>query len=320
MRPRVSVIIPTYNRASLLREAVESVLGQKHADLELVIVDDGSADDTRSVVGAFSDERIRYFYKDNGGLSSACNFALRRITGEHVAYLDSDDMWPSDYLETMLKNFDLRSDYGAAYTRVVELYPDDKQRELSSPERNRSGPITQHLFGLGPCLMPSATCSRRSVWAGVWWDEALKRSNDFDVLLRISARTQFLFVPETYVLKRWFPENLSSSKDPINFIEKARVLERFYDDFDGSKHVSRRAAFHRISHTYRKAGEICYSLGDKEAALMFFSKAVKYYALDVRLYVNLLRALLAKSDLSLGHQWEMPKPLSPEITVGPETL
>jgi glycosyltransferase involved in cell wall biosynthesis len=182
--PGVSVIIPTYNRGDLVTEAIESVLRQSYADLELIVVDDGSTDDTASVVGGIGDERIRYFSKDNGGQSSACNFAFRHAEGRYIAYLDSDDMWPEAYLETMVRQLDAKTDYGVAYARVIQRYPDGREEQLSKPERYRSGRITKYFFGFVPCLIPSAMCFRRSVWEGIWWDEALRRSHDFDVFLR----------------------------------------------------------------------------------------------------------------------------------------
>lgn len=98
--PKVSVIIPTYNGQYIIVKTVESVLDQSKQDLEVdIVVDDGSSDDTRGVVEIFNDSRVRYFYKTNGGAASARNFGLSKTMGEYVAFLDSDNFWPENYLE-----------------------------------------------------------------------------------------------------------------------------------------------------------------------------------------------------------------------------
>ena len=99
----VSVILPTYNRAAYLRECIESVLRQPEVDLELLIVDDGSTDDTESLVASFKDERIRYFKRPHTGwISSMKNFAIDRSSGEYLAFIDSDDSWTAGKLTLSL--------------------------------------------------------------------------------------------------------------------------------------------------------------------------------------------------------------------------
>src|SRR5947207_15233453 len=87
----VSVIIPSYNRANILGETLDSVLAQSYTEFEAIVVDDGSTDRTPDVVAEYTDPRVRYFYKPNGGLSSARNFGLQLANGEFIAFLDSDD-------------------------------------------------------------------------------------------------------------------------------------------------------------------------------------------------------------------------------------
>jgi glycosyltransferase involved in cell wall biosynthesis len=92
--PKVSVIIPTYNRHDIITATIESVLAQTERDLEVIVVDDGSTDDTCKVVEGLQDGRVSYFYKINGGAASARNLGLSKCKGEYVTFLDSDDFWP----------------------------------------------------------------------------------------------------------------------------------------------------------------------------------------------------------------------------------
>jgi glycosyltransferase involved in cell wall biosynthesis len=101
----VSIIIPCYNRADIVSETVDSVLAQKYERFEMIIIDDGSTDNTREVISSYSDSRIRYFYQANGGLSAARNAGLNAAKGEFIAFLDSDDLWHDWKLSAQLEIF-----------------------------------------------------------------------------------------------------------------------------------------------------------------------------------------------------------------------
>src|SRR5437868_7134370 len=99
--PKVSVIIPTYNRGKLITRAVNSVLNQTFNDFEIIIVDDGSKDETKNILMPYQNQkknRIKYFYQENRGISAARNRGIKESTGEYIAFLDSDDEWVSDKL------------------------------------------------------------------------------------------------------------------------------------------------------------------------------------------------------------------------------
>jgi glycosyltransferase involved in cell wall biosynthesis len=284
--PAISVIIPTCNRSRLVKEAIDSVLRQTFNDFEVIVVDDGSTDDTRLVIEDISDPRVRYYYRENGGQSIARNMGLAKATGRYVAFLDADDLWPPHYLETVVTRLAVNKEYGAAYTRVIRLLPDGTKKELSTLERCRSGWITKYFFDGAPCLMPSAILFRRSVWNDIFWDEALKRGTDYDVFLRISTKTRFLFMPDVSIIKRDMPDSISNRPDAMGPINKVRALERFYFHCQGNKYVSRRIALQKISHGYRKAGKVARALGNRESAILLFEKAISYYPTDIRLYLD----------------------------------
>jgi glycosyltransferase involved in cell wall biosynthesis len=112
----VSIIIPSFNRADIIGDTLQSVLGQTYSNFEIIVVDDGSTDDTAATVGSFADERIRYFYKPNGGLSAARNSGLDRARGEFIAFLDSDDVWESWKLEAQMRIFEKHADVGMTWS------------------------------------------------------------------------------------------------------------------------------------------------------------------------------------------------------------
>ena len=103
--PVFSVIVPTYNRRHFLERAIDSILMQTFKDFELIIVDDGSTDNTKELVDSYKDDRIIYFYKENGGINSARNLALQNAKGEYIAFCDSDDRWMPDKLEKHIQKY-----------------------------------------------------------------------------------------------------------------------------------------------------------------------------------------------------------------------
>ncbi len=100
-KPYFSIVLPTYNRAHLLPKAIDSIIAQNIVDWELLLIDDGSIDNTKQVVQAYNDPRIRYYYQSNSGRSSARNLGLQNVKGRWICFLDSDDWYVADHLDVM---------------------------------------------------------------------------------------------------------------------------------------------------------------------------------------------------------------------------
>ncbi len=318
--PAVSVIITTYNRSALVKEAIESVLRQTLTDFEAIVVDDGSTDDTRDGIKQICDDKVRYFYKENGGVSSARNLGLVNARGEYVAFLDSDDLWPEKYLETMVSNLERKTDYGTAYSLFKNLYPDGRVIDAFGSDRFFSGWLTKRYYKKTPCIAPSASLFRKSVLNNFWWDEAIKYADDIDAFLRISTRTKFLFVPDIYVQRRLTPSSLSYLHSVNLSFDAVFAFERFYFHSGGDKYVPSRVAKRKISRLYRGMAQKSYQNRCRNAAILLFKKTIDYYPFDPKNYKWLLRALLlSKKDDKIPH-WQIPKPLPPYITVGEEKI
>src|SRR5262249_441294 len=121
--PLVTVVIPTYNRADLLPDAIESVLAQSYKPIEIIVVDDGSTDDTRAVATRFGD-RIRYVYQENAERAAARNHGLRLACGDFIAFLDSDDYWDHDKIESDVSVLAEHTGTGVVYSdlEIVDLH------------------------------------------------------------------------------------------------------------------------------------------------------------------------------------------------------
>lgn len=309
---KVSVIIPTYNRSRLVKEAVESVLAQTFEDLEVIVIDDGSTDDTRDVIEVIDDKRIKYFYKENGGVSTARNLGLDKSEGEYICFLDSDDLWPENFVEVMLQKLQDNLDYGAAYCSRTILYPDGRKVESYNAEHCKSGWITQGLFKKTFVSTPTL-CFRERILEGFFFDESLRNSEDGDAWLRLSMQIKFLFVPDIQVIIRAEHE-VSPRRDSSSVnCNRMRVLERFYFKLGGDKFIKRKVAMRKLSHLYRSVAKNHYHRRCRAAAIYLFKKAVSYWALDIRLYSDLLKFLLLSKKDDKMPDWKMPDALQ-----GPE--
>jgi glycosyltransferase involved in cell wall biosynthesis len=305
--PKVSVIIPTYNRAYIVSDAINSILAQTMADLEILVVDDGSTDETHQVIDAISDERLRYIYKENGGVSSARNLGMVQATGTYIAFLDSDDIWPTCFLAATCCALDGSQDHGLAYTATVREFADGR-RKADDLERCAQGQSTVQLFAHS-AIWPMAVLIRRSVLDNFWFDENLKICDDNDAFMRLSTGTEFIFVPDVYVTRRTSDDSHSSAAYTEGAYVRALSLERFYYRLGGAKYVPASAAKKKISHCYRRAGERYLKKSYRKAAIGFLWRAIKYDPLDVRLYIGLLKAAaLSKADDRLT-DWHMPEAL-----------
>lgn len=194
MPPVVSVIIPTYNRSNLLREAIESVLRQTYRDVEIIVVDDGSTDDTPVVVRSLSGP-IRYLFQENRGRSAARNHGLEESRGRYILFLDSDDLLLPHALELLVTQLETKSAIGAVYSNCIycDLEGRDLQPvEIEKPVAPSRGPLTilEQLALTNVIGAIHGTMVRREWLARLdspCFDESLEVLEDADVWYRLAA-------------------------------------------------------------------------------------------------------------------------------------
>lgn len=305
--PKVSVIIPTYNREHVIVKTINCVLSQSFADFEVLVVDDGSTDNTADIVAQIQDERIRYIKKENGGASSARNLGLKETQGEFIAFLDSDDLWPKDYLSKMLVYFENDPELAVAYCLTTVKDSNGKIVDSDSQERCYSGDITANLF-VNSVVWPSGAVVRKSMAGGINFDESLRNSEDFDFFLRLSVKGRFVFVKDVKVLRGSSADSLSNSCG-IN-CSRILVLERFYNHLGGKSIIPQFSATKKLGQSYRRIAERYRKDMCRSAALVMYKQAISYYPPDMRLYLGLLRALCIKKNKDKMPNWQMPFPLS----------
>jgi glycosyltransferase involved in cell wall biosynthesis len=196
----VSVIIPTYNRASMLREAVESVLAQSYRNFELIIVDDGSTDATARELGRYRD-RLRVLTQARRGVAAARNAGVRIARGRYLAFLDSDDLWRPEKLEVQTAFITRNPQFQICQTEEIWIRRGVRVNPKAR-HRKPSGDIFRPSLEL--CLVsPSAVMMTRDLFETVGgFDERLAVCEDYDLWLRIAVTCPVPLLPTPLVVKR----------------------------------------------------------------------------------------------------------------------
>lgn len=207
--PKVSVIIPTYNRLPMLKEAVHSVLAQDYEDMELIVVDDGSTDGTGEEIKGYGG-RVRLIqFSTNKGVSAARNKGILNARGKYIAFLDSDDLWVKGKMKIQTTFLDENPHYPICYTDEIWIR---KGRRVNPMEKHAkySGWIFEKCLPL--CIIsPSSAMMRKSLFSKVGlFDEALPVCEDYDFWLRVSSRFPIFFINQKLIIKRGgHPDQLS---------------------------------------------------------------------------------------------------------------
>ncbi len=223
--PAVSVVIPTFDRADFLPAALDSVLAQEGVPLEVIVVDDGSTDETASVLQRYGD-RIVSLRQPNSGPAIARNRGIAVARGEWVAFLDSDDMWEPGALRRLLDAATANPDAGLITLRGRVVTSDGRPTQRIIGKQSPGTEFTPQSFlerDSGGVLTPMV---RRHLLLEVGgYDETLATAEDCDLWLRLSFRTRMLLVDEPLLLRRVHEENVSSDQH-LNARMWLRILEK----------------------------------------------------------------------------------------------
>lgn len=196
---KVSVIIPTYNRGPFLEKAVNSVLAQSSDDYEIIVIDDGSSDDTRTRMGKYS-ARVRYVYQDNRGPAAARNRGIEEAQYPFLAFLDSDDWFDRKKIEIQLEAMQKQPDYFISHTDEI-WYRRGKLLNQKKKHLKPGGYIFARCLDLCAVSM-STVMVRRELFDMIGlFDEALPCCEDYDFWLRVSVRHPFLKIDKPLTLK-----------------------------------------------------------------------------------------------------------------------
>jgi glycosyltransferase involved in cell wall biosynthesis len=285
--PAVSVIIPTYNRRDLVQKALQSVFAQTYRDFEIVVVDDGSTDDTRAVVEGIA--LVRYLFQKNGGPASARNLGIRQAQGQLIAFLDSDDVWLPEFL--------------SAQVDVLRRYPEVAlvcARSIVGKKEAKDFPLGRELIvgDLYPKLYERsfvrtpATVVRKSCLDAVGgFNESYRWSEDHDLWLRIARKYTIAYVNRRLVRIGRQSDNIS--RDGMRSLDAhlkvaIEVLERNYDAARISEAVFRQ----RVAKRYLQFSHLSFIRGENAQAWTYIRRALGATPYSLRAYRYLIKGIL----------------------------
>ncbi len=287
----VSIVVTCYNYARFLPDAVESALGQTHRDVEVVLIDDGSTDDTPQVAARwFDDARFRYVRQSNAGQSAAKNHGIRLATHPLVAFLDADDRWDLAKLEKQVPLFD-RPEVGVVYSRGLFLAADGSTRVPPEPTRHRvprAGDLTTALLFDNMIPFSSAVVRRDLLEQVAGFDETLAMAIDWDLWLRLSLRCEFDWVDERLMHYRIGHGDQMSRQALV----RLDCCEKLLADFlarhgDGIPRSAVRAA---LAYSYAQRGGV-YARHDWRRGLGYYWRSIGMDPLVPSSWVGLARTL-----------------------------
>ncbi len=274
-RPRFSVIMPAYNVASYIEEAVDSVLKQSAEGWELIIVDDGSTDDTSARLARYHDRRIRVIRQENSGASAARNTGWKAATADYLLFMDADDRLRADALERLGAALDGDTAVCAAYGDAVFI--DASGRMIGSEGRPRftprpSGRVLEPLLR-NNFIFVGTLCVRSECLAaaGGWADAGL--GEDWDLWCRVAAQGGFVYIGEGPVLEYRQHGKSTVRRTGRNVEEVFRVIDRVFAD----QKIRKLVPAGRLGRLKRKRSAVICAFGAKYCfAARQWARAARY--------------------------------------------
>jgi glycosyltransferase involved in cell wall biosynthesis len=289
--PKVSVVIPTYNRAESLPKAVASVLRQTFQDFEIVVVDDASTDDTDEVVRSFSDERIRYIrHETNKREAETRNTGVQNSKGEYISFIDDDDEWLPEKLELQVDLLDKSPPIvGAVYTGFVRI-ESATGKTLSQWMPAKRGSIFRDMLGQNWVGTPSTVVLRRECFDSVGlFDPTIVFGPDYDMWLRLAEKYQFDCIQQPLVKYYIHSDRLSTNYELMIAGLEAKLKKHAallaMDSKSYSRHYLNLGTYYCISGNAKKG----------RGALL---RAIRLNPFELRHYYNLSLSFLGVGNFN----------------------
>lgn len=322
-KPKVSVIVPTYNNANYIEEALKSIMAQDYQDYEIIVIDDGSTDKTREIVQSLGDN-IKYVYQANQGLAGARNTGVQRSKGDYITFLDGDDIWETNNLSIKVKVLEEYPLLGAVFSdfflfnkhRVISQRGMRKQYPIFSKRRKTldeifsevqtmqmngldvdiyKGNIFQSLlFGnfINACsILIRKTCQED---IGFFRDE-LRTQQDYEYWLRFSRRFEIAFLDMSLVWYRRHEDQLTAQMNTERIIlNVSKILEPYYQEHAQYLSISAAKEFRmRYSNVFQLLGLAYLGSRNNYEARNAFKKSIRIDHRNIKSYILWLFAFMS---------------------------
>ena len=303
--PRVSVVIPAYNAMRYLPQTVASVLAQTFGDFEVLIVDDGSQDDTAGWAAAHPDARVRLVARPNGGAAAARNTGVQHAAGEYVAFLDADDLWQPTKLEQQVARADADPEVGLVDCWIS--YIDGEGEPIGKVmTQHLEGDVWAHMVEYNLVRCGSTPLVRRRLFDEVGsFDEGFRYAEDWEMWIRITARYKFAVVKEPLVAYRQHANNKHKNYQSL-LPTLCRIIEKSFEDVPAAQqHLKGRALGRAYLHTAWRS--LLYT-GDAGEASQLRREAfahypgLRYAKNSIRLGLTIMKTRWLRRLKSIGTQ------------------
>ena len=293
--PPMSVVMAAYNHGKYIGEAIQSVLDQTFGDFELIVFDDGSIDNTRDVVSAFSDKRIRYHYQVNSGLP-ACgrNKGMKLSVGKYISLFDADDVWYKEKLQKSKEILDAMPEVGLVCHNEAIVHDGRIMRNTSfGPYRFD---MYRQLLFKGNCLHSSAVTLRRKIV----FDDGLEFSEDkqlftvedYEYWMRLSKKYRFFFLPDVLGYYRVTDTGAFLSSGSANPLNMLRLLDVHFKEMGEPDKETKKLIRKRRSTVMCSGGRICLHKGEFEESARWYRMALRELPFGYKALLGLLTSLL----------------------------
>ncbi|MBK8269697.1 MAG: glycosyltransferase family 2 protein [Planctomycetes bacterium] len=303
--PKISVIIPSYNSGTTVRHAIESVLAQTHPIDEIIVVDDGSADDTEHICREFDDD-VQYHRQSNAGASAARNTGARLATSEFLAFLDADDVWEAEKVEIQMSAFDQNPEADFCISAALvwssreQAYFKYEWAGCQDPQELRRQLLVRNIF-TGLC---SSIVIRRSAFEAVGGFASGKLSEDRRIAIELLARHRGLILPHALVRQKPGPASFSDpAKMRRAMLDLVSDYLPLYQQLDPKGRLLRRAR----ARVYERAGMHHLDNGDMSEAAKNLARAAVLWPFMANPWKFLANACLGR----LRKQKRIGSPLVP---------
>lgn len=225
-QPLVSIIIPTYNRDKYLEESIISVVNQTYQNFEILVIDDGSkVNYAEDICKKY--RSCNYFFKENGGLSSARNFGIRKAKGTYIAFLDDDDFWKEDKIEKQVKILESKKHINCVHSKAAVVNEGGRLTgnyigASKNKAYKRSGYVFWNALGVWVVKSPTPLIRKKVFTKDLLFDETIKVGEDIDFYQRMFYRHKVIYIDETLAFYREYDDanRLSIQNDKYLGIEK----------------------------------------------------------------------------------------------------
>ncbi|MDD2467026.1 MAG: glycosyltransferase [Desulfobulbus sp.] len=290
MEKKVSVIIPMYNSSEYIVTTIDSVINQDYTNLEIIIIDDGSTDDSYDKVKVNFDGLVNIIKIKNSGVSFARNIGINASSGHYIAFLDADDLWDFDKISKQVCFMEKNQEYGVSYTG---RYIINNNRIIFEKKECYSGYILNKILVRNFVCLSSVLIKRECFFECGYFDESLIVSEDYDLWIRIASKYKFIYLEEKLVYYRITPGSLSKKFNKM-IVGAYSVFVKNTIEVNVAVNINFSTYILFFSDTFKTTGHYFYDLKKYKIAMSYFLLSFLLFPFRIETCAMLMRSFLKK--------------------------